>query len=260
MEKSRKAFQKSLNINEYQANCWFKLGFVFMRLDDFDQAINSFGRCVQIDESSSLAWANLSGLFMKQNKMSEAFVTISQATQRRERDPKIWYNHMMISFQAQKFPAFIKSVETLLDLHQKTCLEGVIIKRLNAVGEIYLDKVEEDWNQVRGTELIYDKIEKLYKRMGIEMAENQNVWKYYSNFHDFTADLYNIKLKMRATDLEKKKYFFYHEPEESSETFLKNMHIKKYETIQKWCKSIMVVGWENIIENNLDLIESTHEL
>ena len=96
--------------------------------------------------------------------------------------------------------------------------------------------------------------------MGIEMAENQNVWKYYSNFHDFTADLYNIKLKMRATDLEKKKYFFYHEPEESSETFLKNMHIKKYETIQKWCKSIMVVGWENIIENNLDLIESTHEL
>jgi tetratricopeptide (TPR) repeat protein len=112
MEKSRKAFEKSLGVNEYQATCWFTLGFVYMRLDLLDKAITAFAKCVQLDETQSLAWANLSGIFMKQGRMHEAFTTISQAAQRRERDAKIWYNFMMVSFQAQKYPSFIKSINT----------------------------------------------------------------------------------------------------------------------------------------------------
>jgi len=46
MEKSKKAFVKTLTINEYQPNCWFTLGFVYMRLDDFDKAINCFAKVV----------------------------------------------------------------------------------------------------------------------------------------------------------------------------------------------------------------------
>jgi hypothetical protein len=67
-------------------------------------------------------------------------------------------------------------------------------------------------------------------------------------------------LKIRESDPEKKKYFFFQETGEPLETFTKNIHIKKFEVLQKWCKSIMVVGWENVIENNVDLIESTHEM
>ena len=113
---------------------------------------------------------------------------------------------------------------------------------------------------MRETELVYKKIQKLYERMGAEMAENQSVWKYYSSFMDLTNEFYSIKKDISLSDPDKKKYFFQDEPVDTKEKFSKDMHIKKYESLQKWCKSIMIVGWENIIQNNLDLIESTQEL
>jgi len=96
---------------------------------------------------------------MKQGKMKEAFTTINQATQRKERDAKIWYNYMMISFSAKKYPQYVKSISTLIDLNHKVVIEKHHIEKLNVVAEIYIQIVEDNKNQVRGSELVFQKIE-----------------------------------------------------------------------------------------------------
>lgn len=58
--KSTECYEKALAISRLYPDAWFTMGCAYMRLEDYKQAIYSFGVSISIDESNCEAWSNIS--------------------------------------------------------------------------------------------------------------------------------------------------------------------------------------------------------
>jgi len=95
------------------------------------------------------------------------------------------------------------------------------------------------------------------------MAEKSFVWSNFADFQDLKILLYNQKKDIQTaidTDPEHGKIYFIEKPEMDKEAYRKELTIKKYEILQKTCHAVMIIGWENIIESNEQLQESTADM
>lgn len=125
---------------------------------------------------------------------------------------------------------------------------------------MYLETLKLDHAQCRATELIFSKIEKLFIRMGNEMPERHFIWKNFADYQDIKVQLYYLKKHIQnqvEADPEHPKIYFIEKPDQEKEEYRKEMTIKTYQTLEKNCQAIMIIGWENIIENNELLQEAT---
>ena len=71
-EKSIDCFDKSLEINRLYPDAWFTKGCAHMRIEDFKNAIFSFGVVISIDERKVEAWANIANCYTITKKYFEA--------------------------------------------------------------------------------------------------------------------------------------------------------------------------------------------
>jgi len=57
--------RKALKINPLFEKTWFILGCTCMRIEDWEEAKNAFGRCVAINEEDGESWNNLASMYLR---------------------------------------------------------------------------------------------------------------------------------------------------------------------------------------------------
>ena len=65
-------YDKTLDLNKLQKDCWFTKGCAHMRIKDYQGAIYAFGSFISIDDRNGEAWANLSNCYIAQKRYFDA--------------------------------------------------------------------------------------------------------------------------------------------------------------------------------------------
>lgn len=97
--KSAECYEKALAISRLYPDAWFTLGCTYMRLEDFQQAIYSFGVSISITESNCEAWSNIATCYMRQDKFKEAVMCLEQALKHNRKSWKLWENYIILSLE-----------------------------------------------------------------------------------------------------------------------------------------------------------------
>ena len=67
--------RKALKINPLLEKTWFILGCACMRIEDWEEAKNAFGRCVAINEEDGESWNNLASMYLRMGETVKATVS-----------------------------------------------------------------------------------------------------------------------------------------------------------------------------------------
>jgi len=59
------SLKRAVAINPLLSRSWFILGCACMRMEDWEDAKNSFSRCVAIDEEDGESWNNLASMYLR---------------------------------------------------------------------------------------------------------------------------------------------------------------------------------------------------
>ncbi|KAI4192740.1 MAG: hypothetical protein LQ346_004193, partial [Caloplaca aetnensis] len=65
LEKADEAYSKSLNVNALNHATWFSLGCVRLQLEDWQGAVDAFGRAIQIEETDAESWSNMAAALVQ---------------------------------------------------------------------------------------------------------------------------------------------------------------------------------------------------
>lgn len=63
--KSAECYEKALAISRLYPDSWFTLGCAYMRLEEWKQAIFSFGVSISIEANNPEGWSNISTCHMR---------------------------------------------------------------------------------------------------------------------------------------------------------------------------------------------------
>jgi tetratricopeptide (TPR) repeat protein len=63
--------RKALKINPLFEKTWFILGCACMRIEDWEEAKNAFGRCVAINEEDGESWNNLASMYLRMGETAK---------------------------------------------------------------------------------------------------------------------------------------------------------------------------------------------
>lgn len=63
--------KRAVAINPLLSRSWFILGCAAMRIENWEEAKNAFGRCVAIDEDDGESWSNLASMYLRMGTVRE---------------------------------------------------------------------------------------------------------------------------------------------------------------------------------------------
>ncbi|KAI9819336.1 MAG: hypothetical protein M1832_004041 [Thelocarpon impressellum] len=69
--KSAEAYAKSLEINKLNHGTWYAMGCAQLQLNDWNGAVQSFGRAVQLDDQDAESWSNLAAALLEKQTEGE---------------------------------------------------------------------------------------------------------------------------------------------------------------------------------------------
>jgi tetratricopeptide (TPR) repeat protein len=111
-------FEKSLEINPLFDDIWFKLGSIYLRLDNKEKATQSFVRCVNVNPEHVQAWVNLSAVYAEYGAeyIQEAKHAAGEAVRLAPQAWQFWENLTLISARAEDWQNVLRG-EQKLSLH-----------------------------------------------------------------------------------------------------------------------------------------------
>ncbi|KAG9317768.1 hypothetical protein JVU11DRAFT_1987 [Chiua virens] len=96
---------KAVAINPLLSRPWFILGCAYMRMEDWDNAREAFGRCVTIDDEDAESWNNLAMVYLRIDqvrKTEEAETTDKASGSADMSDKTVSFSNKTLAFQALK--------------------------------------------------------------------------------------------------------------------------------------------------------------
>ncbi|KAG6812144.1 hypothetical protein H0H92_004143 [Tricholoma furcatifolium] len=99
--------KRAVAINPLLSRSWFILGCAAMRVKEWEEAKNAFGRCVAIDEDDAESWSNLASMYLRMgtvssDKPSEDKADGTDATRTEEAIKSIPFANKLLAFRALK--------------------------------------------------------------------------------------------------------------------------------------------------------------
>ncbi|KAI4243420.1 MAG: hypothetical protein LQ352_007036 [Teloschistes flavicans] len=65
MRRSEEAYASSLKVNALNQNTWFSLGCIRLQLEEWNGAVDAFGRAIQIEDTDAETWSNLAAALLQ---------------------------------------------------------------------------------------------------------------------------------------------------------------------------------------------------
>ncbi|SBS94277.1 conserved Plasmodium protein, unknown function [Plasmodium malariae] len=111
--------KKALEISPLCPDIWFILGYSYMKIENFDEAIKAFTRMISMtNENSSKSYGNLAYLYMKRGTYKAAKICINEAVKDNNNEWKYWDTYLKLSILQNDIDSFCLSLSMLCKLHQ----------------------------------------------------------------------------------------------------------------------------------------------
>lgn len=114
--KALECFRETVNINSFQPDVWFRMGFIGLEIKDYDLAVTANRKVVQFDLESYEAWNNLSKAYFKLGKKQMAMKTLEEAIRQNYDEWKLWENYITISADQNNINGTINAWHRLIDI------------------------------------------------------------------------------------------------------------------------------------------------
>jgi tetratricopeptide (TPR) repeat protein len=110
----------ALSVHPLVATAWYLKGLACMRLERWDEAIESFVRCVQQDMEIGEAWANIGAINMRLRQWPKAFEALTEALRHKQDSWRIVENLMTVALAMGRWKDTTRFMQRLLDLRMKS--------------------------------------------------------------------------------------------------------------------------------------------
>jgi len=110
----------ALAVHPLVATAWYLRGLACMRLERWDDAIQSFVRCVQQDMEIGEAWANIGAINMRLRAWPKAYEALNEAMRHKQDNWRIMENLMTVAIALGRWRDVIRFMTRLLDLRLKS--------------------------------------------------------------------------------------------------------------------------------------------
>jgi len=107
-------------LTDYSA--WFNLGFAYMKLHKYDEAVDSFNKVIDIKPDAYFAWSNLGISYSILKKYDLALAAFKKATEIKSDDDGSWFDlgltYLKLNRHKEAIEAWKKAVEIKPDKHE----------------------------------------------------------------------------------------------------------------------------------------------
>ncbi|KAJ1420394.1 hypothetical protein B484DRAFT_453130 [Ochromonadaceae sp. CCMP2298] len=110
----------ALAVQPLVATAWYLKGLACMRLEMWDDALQSFVRCVQQDMEIGEAWANIGAIYMRLRSWAKAYHALEEALRHKRDSWKITENIMAVSLAMGRWRDVIRFMNYLLDMRNNS--------------------------------------------------------------------------------------------------------------------------------------------
>jgi len=110
----------ALAVQPLIATAWYLKGLACMRLELWDEAVQSFVRCVQQDMEIGEAWANIGAVYMRLRAWPKAYGALEEALRHKRDSWKITENIMSVALAMGRWRDVVRHMHTLLELRLKS--------------------------------------------------------------------------------------------------------------------------------------------
>jgi len=130
MEKAVECFRLALEINPLHHGVWFTMGVAQIRLERWDDAINTFSRCLGVDDENSEAWANHAAAHASAGNLKAARSSLVEATKRARTNWKMWESFIGICLKLRDIQGVIQGMRRLVELDRQNRLQESVLGML----------------------------------------------------------------------------------------------------------------------------------
>ena len=111
---------QALAVHPLVATAWYLRGLACMRLERWEEAVQSFVRCVQQDMEIGEAWANMGAIYMRLRSWVKAYQALSEALRHKQDSWRIMENLMTVAIALGRWRDVIRFMNTLVDMRLKS--------------------------------------------------------------------------------------------------------------------------------------------
>ena len=111
---------RALSVHPLVPTAWYLRGIACMRLERWDDAVDSFVRCVQQDMELGEAWANIGAIHMRQRSWAKAYHALTEALKHKRDSWKILENIMAVTLAMGRWKEVVLHMTRLLDMRYKS--------------------------------------------------------------------------------------------------------------------------------------------
>jgi tetratricopeptide (TPR) repeat protein len=111
---------EALSVHPLVATAWYLRGIACMRLERWEDAIQSFVRCVQQDMEIGEAWANIGAVNMRLKQWAKANEALTEALRHKHDSWRIIENLMIVAMALGKWRDVLRYMQRLLELRDRS--------------------------------------------------------------------------------------------------------------------------------------------
>jgi tetratricopeptide (TPR) repeat protein len=109
-------YDLALALNPLFPRIWFAIGCAYMRVENWEKAINCFIRLVTMEEDNAEAWNNLASCQIKRGLKKEALRSLEEAARHQHDNWKIVTNIVYVALDLGRIQAALNAYDQLVDL------------------------------------------------------------------------------------------------------------------------------------------------
>lgn len=155
-EAAAEHWELALQLNPLHADGWFSLGWAYMKVKDYQKAMNALTRAAQMDPDNGEAWNNLAAVHMQLERWHEAFLALNEAVKYKRDSWQTWENFAMAASHVEEWQAVVRAMSKTLTLSQGERLQpsilGAVVDQVEKVAHlINHSSLSDDVLQRNGT-------------------------------------------------------------------------------------------------------------
>ena len=170
-------YEKALEINSLFPNIWFTVGCIYLRLSNWEKAVNAFSKSVGIDDSNSEGWANLGIAFSQMKKSKEAMKCLEEGLKRQRTNWKICENLLLIAIEAKDLNKLIYAINHLFSLDKYSQIKPAYFYSLITVFLSILHTLNQ-----KQIDQFKNKIYGIFEKFTMKDGVTPEIWDLYALF------------------------------------------------------------------------------
>jgi tetratricopeptide (TPR) repeat protein len=179
---------------------WFRLGFAYLQIKDWDQAASAFTKVVNQEPEHGQAWNNLAAVHLHQKNWKFAYIALQQCVRFNRNSWEVWDNFCTCCLQLQEFAEACYAVEMLIAVSGKSKIDLNVISVI--CDSVYENCIIHSPTGVSSV-ILRDKVDKLLALVSDTIPLEEKFWKIFINYYSKLFECAPLSEELKISTLEK---------------------------------------------------------